>query len=488
MEPYLKIQNWNIFFPSNIDEKVVLKSMESKFDHLIRFGGRPLWRSICSGSEKFRSALAVAMIKLKGAESEMVNEESILLALAAARFACHVFPRFSISQVLTKSHMAVCYEVDRVKDHVFVGYPIEPMIGLAAQRLMATDDDCKMEKVLERLAKSLSVGIVASGERGELLARFILAEGYDRAVKNVKEAIIGINLETFFTSLFGKPYWKELKDQIYLEDGAAEKKALLEQGYICINQFVSCSYTPNITDMKQWFARGAAGISKPGQRGFDLFIPVWHKEKDYFTCILVSIKNKKDSSSSMDLNLASVRSSAFFSGLVTEYDKSFDNGKAPKLNDYGDDEMPLVYEKVTNPYIVLCLNFGGNWDKGFIETYPFDKYTEQYCISDIDKYKAKEMVKKKKNGKHRLPYNLVSSPNGNSIKAVIPRNKNQIVIGATGFMRDNNDYIFNVSEKSVKLFLKFLNVIPQSETVIADEKLSSLMLSIGYKPGRRLLK
>jgi hypothetical protein len=85
--------------------------------------------------------------------------------------------------LLVRSKMRVVFNIPTSREFMWSGYPSEPILAEAAARLLNnTNDDLIMHVAPRILESALTTGLLARGERGELIARTLLTVAHDRAI------------------------------------------------------------------------------------------------------------------------------------------------------------------------------------------------------------------------------------------------------------------------------------------------------------------
>lgn len=85
---------------------------------------------------------------------------------------------------LIKTYMRVVFNIDGSRDSMWSGYPSEPVLAEAAARLLNSEKGPGIVNyALQILNASLNTGLLARGERGEMVARTFFTVAHDLAIK-----------------------------------------------------------------------------------------------------------------------------------------------------------------------------------------------------------------------------------------------------------------------------------------------------------------
>lgn len=82
---------------------------------------------------------------------------------------------------LVKTYMRCVFNIPSGREYVWTGFPSEPMLAEAAARLLNSSRHIN-EYAPEILRNALESGLLAKGERGELVARTLLTVAHDLAI------------------------------------------------------------------------------------------------------------------------------------------------------------------------------------------------------------------------------------------------------------------------------------------------------------------
>jgi hypothetical protein len=270
---------------------------------LYRFG-RPLWRgflkclSESDNAVKTKQLLRIAQFKLP---MELINADADKLkliqklAILDVRLCLSVNGSSIAASDMVSQYMSICYYIWPQRDHLVVGYPIEPAIASASSYWMKRMSYLSQ---LETLIEAFYEGLVSKGTRGELLSLLLLTWGYDLSLKSIEcedimcMDIVPIPLKLFLTTTYGPKFIKELEKSV--EQSAVRQSALdkLLKGYVHISQWIRLKDTISVDDAPLLFAVGAACCTQAYAQANDKLIPVRLQEGQY-TYIIIEDKNRK---------------------------------------------------------------------------------------------------------------------------------------------------------------------------------------------------
>jgi len=181
---------------------------------------------------------------------------------------------------LVEGHMRVTYSLPKHHQYLRGGAPSEPVLAEAAARIM---NEIPGGGPLVAVSKYVKHGLISKGERGELIARFLLTLAHDRCVKFdsyiAREAQYSqpVHLLDFLKALGGPSYMKEIleskPDNI---PGGATSREAFKDAKVNFTHFVKGADESVITDEAAWLAlsRCMAFQCANGQWMIDLYIPI----------------------------------------------------------------------------------------------------------------------------------------------------------------------------------------------------------------------
>jgi hypothetical protein len=121
---------------------------------------------------------------------------------------------------LVEKYMRVAFSISQHGEHIFSGYPSEPILAEAAARHMQELSGVwgKSDRAARFLLRYAENGLIVGGERGELVARLLLTLAFDRAQRTRHRRENRGSLYSdpvpvgdFLTALLGEKTWQVLK-------------------------------------------------------------------------------------------------------------------------------------------------------------------------------------------------------------------------------------------------------------------------------------
>jgi len=211
--------------------------------------GRPLWWTYCKELDQPNDVCIYARTKL---HEEIIRRQpprgwaEARLRAGVAILDCRVLINYDpmrrdaqdFQVELVESFMRILWYVSSDREVVHSGYYSEPVLANAAAELLAATPEKPSKFAIDIISYALSTGLVARGERGELLARLLTILAHDQAV--VKEYGKGkpsdklhyqqpISLCAFLKELFTDAIWETIRkatntdgDDETLEDAFAD--------------------------------------------------------------------------------------------------------------------------------------------------------------------------------------------------------------------------------------------------------------------------
>lgn len=186
---------------------------------------------------------------------------------------------------LVASHMRMAFSVPNHRRYLYSGTPSEPVLAEACAQLLAQWRKARRTTTPELLLPFIASGMIEKGPRGELLARVLLTDAYDRAAeKNVLVSHLPpysqpVTVRAFLQELFTPHHAAAILAS--LPDNVSNRLSLGEElgdGQIRLCQWVQMSGGKEAcTTFSAWtgLARGEAIICPTGYASVDLIIPVF---------------------------------------------------------------------------------------------------------------------------------------------------------------------------------------------------------------------
>lgn len=413
-QPFTDMRNWNVGVLFN--SEVAFSSQKDKAVYLLQTG-RYLWRTLNLADPELQVDRAIDVAKYKLTNTSEDGQLSALsrpsrsqsLAVLCARFGFNLLPSSRLSMEMSHSYLASCLWLSQSKDLMYSGYPSEPIVALAAQKLMSNSaryPGFSHAILYDELYSVLSHGFIEAGRKGEIVVPLILAYAFDQATESVTTPYLGVSLEQFFQCLFKEHAYRELERSLQTE--YKDVWTLAKTGVVNFSQFAEFEYTPNMEQMNDLSNFCLCGVGKPRQPGIDLFGSL--RFKNQASMIGISVKNAEQDPNGYH-RTAALKSSAYFSKIA--------NVKKQKP-----DILGMVEENIALPYVVLSFNTAQSASPS-LNVYPFDEASA--------KNQFESFLKKKKKSEKKDPLlpNHIWKSESNSYHLVKPSSK-QIVIGLTG--------------------------------------------------------
>ena len=167
--------------------------------------------------------------------------------------------------------MATCIEVSADRRSLFIGYPSEPVLAVAAANFM--NDPNALPDILDALISGSKSGEVEAGYRGEQVARIIILLARDEAAKkkypnNPLALAKPVTVYEFLSQLIGSGNMNDIRSATGKQLEPEVLNAL-----ITMTHFVPLTYIPDSTDLSLMLHRCAAAVMKRNAKGIDALIP-----------------------------------------------------------------------------------------------------------------------------------------------------------------------------------------------------------------------
>jgi hypothetical protein len=262
--------------------------------------GRPLWGSYLDANTsslplpaKLDRVLELAKFKLSNTKStnySKITDEKVLFSLFQLRARMYMAPNLEYANEMTADYMATLVDISPDRETLRVDYPSDPVMCEAAADIMNLQG-FPTETMFMEVKDLVIKGLVSGGLKGEVMAKYIFLAAFDSTCKRLNKEISieftrPLTVHKFLKTLTGSDkIEKELAPQV-----SKEKLDQLLKGTLMFNHFITVDYTPKMTNMKDFFLRGAAIDCMAHQEAIDLIIPVLLENKT-FSAILIQVKN-----------------------------------------------------------------------------------------------------------------------------------------------------------------------------------------------------
>ncbi|ANB14213.1 hypothetical protein AWJ20_5174 [Sugiyamaella lignohabitans] len=222
--------------------------------------GRPIWKLyVDSGNED--ELLPDATAKLRGRDYDKLSKYNALFVI----YAPSMDSDYRTAASFLQSPMATLLWMSDQHDVLKVGYPSEPILVMAAHKILEGENDLDLISHLLR-EKSLSPGAT-----GEFVARWMLLDvlktvglrdGIQSNYCRVRDLFNGLNEKYLLTC----------------SSGHADEHQLLNER-IHLNHWVSDRRICTVPTLAYGFLRGCGFCFSYNQEGFDLVIPIYLESK-----------------------------------------------------------------------------------------------------------------------------------------------------------------------------------------------------------------
>ncbi|PSR72358.1 hypothetical protein PHLCEN_2v11764 [Hermanssonia centrifuga] len=197
---------------------------------------------------------------------------------------------------LVEGHMRIAYSVPIHRQYIRSGYPSEPILAEAAAHEMNSET----QPIINVLSNSIDNGLIDKGNRGELVARLILTQAYDKAIQTSYpqpwKYSRGVTVVAFLTALISEKYIEDVLN-CAPDGGRTPLKKAFKNAYIRFTHFAQNGKNKVDTDAAlAGIVRGMAVQVEHNQRDIDIMIPITLGEdklrEEIMTGILIQVKDK----------------------------------------------------------------------------------------------------------------------------------------------------------------------------------------------------
>ncbi|THH19412.1 hypothetical protein EW146_g1745 [Bondarzewia mesenterica] len=325
-------------------------------EFMARFG-RPLFWTTLEGAQKssqepvwnndftlVRDGLIdLAAIKLMG-QNELKHgfeefSREAQIAVVDVRLTLDFEPRrenvASLEATLVASHMRHVWSIPQHRQYMRSGYPSEPILAEAAARQMyifrnnAASNAAKVPElkkkstpVLQILQRETEKGLLDLGLRGELVARVILMDAYDRAIEREQGRKLagsdltpfysqGCSVITFIEELFKENIARDILDSVPdNDDEEVSLRDAFKDAVIRFTHFAKLGDDSGITTNAMWaaFIKCVAFMGWSSQEAVDFLLPVLLRRnaplsEAVMTSLFVQVKRQHRTTTVTKLNI-----------------------------------------------------------------------------------------------------------------------------------------------------------------------------------------
>jgi hypothetical protein len=254
----------------------------------------PRWHSYYLSLPDAEKPLTIKFAVNKFGAARYKDDTTMLLAALDCRVLLQYDP-FSAEardtqMNLVKSYMRVVFMIPESREFMWSGFSSEPMLAEVAARFL--NDHNQNETIVEHapriLGRTLSTGLLAKGDRGELVARTLLVVAHDCAILRepgrypLSEKGLNfhrpVRLLDFFKRLFAPKVWETIRQAKPYR--ARPDSPSLETAFA--DAWVNFTHFAQLDDYDLFTTEGFCGLLKRGaaaqayqnQMGYDLGIPI----------------------------------------------------------------------------------------------------------------------------------------------------------------------------------------------------------------------
>ncbi|KAF8510600.1 hypothetical protein JB92DRAFT_2727559 [Gautieria morchelliformis] len=277
-------------------------------EHICRYG-RPLEQS--EETERMDSLVSSAGLKLTGGEGFVMDANDHVLAVVSQRICLDPVLNnaegINLADRGVAHHMRILTGYSRTDPTFYTASPSEPMLALAAFKIMY-DKDEHVKGILTTLAKQLcSGGLIEKGLVGELCSRILLVLARDAVVREKRwswhEAARPVGLLEMLEQLLGRDWGG--KDQGRFEEEFGDASVNFTHW---IKTRGALPVKPDVKLLANLWARGAALQCSFNQVSIDHLIVCYHGrtgssavfEPALLSGVVVQVKNQKEGDGSIE--------------------------------------------------------------------------------------------------------------------------------------------------------------------------------------------
>ena len=192
---------------------------------------------------------------------------------------------------LVESYMRIVFTVPDHHEYMRTGTPSEPILAEAAAQLLNRESILPLDQLAPKVIdKGFQRGILARGERGEMVGRLLWTLAHDQVSRNnpkpgVVEFHTPIRVLDFLHALFHKDYWGEILNAKPMgnKDGPALSEAF-DNAYIQFSHFMDAvDDNVGLEQVHRLLLRGAALSCQHNQKSIAFLTPVLFGSPDSTT-------------------------------------------------------------------------------------------------------------------------------------------------------------------------------------------------------------
>ena len=192
---------------------------------------------------------------------------------------------------LVESYMRIVFAVPEHREYMRTGTPSEPILAEAAAQLLNWESSPPLEQLAPMaLNNAFQRGILARGDRGEMVARLLWTLSHDRVSRdNHKSDVVEfhkpIPVLDFLRALFHENHWDKIRDAKPMgnEDGPTLSMAF-DKAYIQFSHFIDgMDYNIGLKQVYRLLLRGAALSCHRNQESINILTPILFGSPDSTT-------------------------------------------------------------------------------------------------------------------------------------------------------------------------------------------------------------
>ena len=188
---------------------------------------------------------------------------------------------------LVKTYMRCVFYIPDDRESMWSGYPSEPVIAEAAARLLNGGDSDIMSLGPTILESALRQGLLARGERGELVARTLFTVAHDLAImRRHTDAPLGprfhrpVQFLDLLQNLLASDIWTVVRKALpfHAYPGAVTLEDAYKDAWVNFSHFVQLGdYASfNLGFASELLKRGAAMQTSDNHHNMDIGMPIYH--------------------------------------------------------------------------------------------------------------------------------------------------------------------------------------------------------------------
>ena len=260
------------------DQSLFQKILDRPNDHNFYFLGRPLWGAEMEiSNQPISSIVDLAKSKLSG-PADGYGWFGVLLV----RIAIQVNPVSRVVDDLVAVNMAALQAFNHEENALLISYVSEPILALAASKLLEKPVDDRTPSFRHNVFRSLSsvrkFEMADVGSRGEYVFQLICMDYVD--IITGHNPVHPILLQQFILHVFGEETLKMIN----------HSKTNIDKCLLSLLQFKYFEYQLDLSSLKIALIRGLGIVSKTYNRGFDICIPFIYPNNEV-SGLFIEVKN-----------------------------------------------------------------------------------------------------------------------------------------------------------------------------------------------------